>query len=78
MSNMSRNRFQIFTGVTASPKDTGFTLFSSSTHIFKYLPESLSIDYLRTLTWGVSTSAFDATKLRGLPLIVDHPAHGKP
>lgn len=71
-------KFQIFAGVTSSPKDTGFTLFSSSTLVFKYLPESLSLDYLRSLTWGVSTSAFDATKLRGLPLIIDHPTHGQP
>lgn len=68
----------MFTGVTSSPKNTGFTLFSSSTLVFKYLPQSLSLDYLRTLTWGVSTSAFDATRLRGLPLIIDHPSHGQP
>lgn len=71
-------RFQLFTGVTSSPKDTGFTLFSSSTLVFKYLPEDLDLAYLRKLTWGVSTSSFDATKLRGLPLVIDHPTTGKP
>ena len=46
--------------------------------MFKYLPEDLDLNYLRKLTWGVSTSSFDATKLRGLPLVVDHPTTGKP
>lgn len=46
--------------------------------VFNNLPEQYSLDYLRTLTWGVSTSAFDATKLRGIPLIVDHPTTGVP
>lgn len=71
-------RFQFFTGVTGSPKTTGYTLFSSSTLVFNYLPEDIDLSYLRKLTWGVSTSSFDATKLRGLPLIVDHPTTGKP
>jgi alpha-ketoglutarate-dependent taurine dioxygenase len=68
----------LFTGVTSSPKTTGYTLFSSSTLIFKYLPVDLDLAYLRTLTWGVSTSSFDATRLRGLPLVVDHPTTGRP
>ncbi|KAL1855891.1 hypothetical protein Daus18300_010869 [Diaporthe australafricana] len=71
-------QFQLFTGVTSSPKTTGYTLFSSSTLVFKHLPEDLSLEYLRKLTWGVSTSSFDATKLRGLHLIVDHPTTGQP
>lgn len=72
------SRFQFFSGVTNSPKNTGFTLFSTSTHIFKHLPEHLSIDYLRKLTWSVTTTSFNATKLKGLPLIVDHPTTGAP
>ncbi|CAN8101411.1 unnamed protein product [Discula destructiva] len=71
-------RFQIFTAVTASPKNTGYTLLSSSNLVFNYLPEPYSLDYLRTLTWSVSTPAFDATNLRGIPLIVDHPTTGLP
>ncbi|KAH6645020.1 putative pyoverdine/dityrosine biosynthesis protein [Truncatella angustata] len=71
-------RFQFFTGVTSSPKDTGFTLFSSSTLVFKYLPRELQLEYLRDLTWSVSTSSFNATVLRGLPLVVNHPETGRP
>jgi alpha-ketoglutarate-dependent taurine dioxygenase len=71
-------RFQFLTSVTTSPKDTGFTLFSSSTMMFKYLPPSLQLQYLRCLTWSVSTSSFNATVLRGLPLVVNHPQMGRP
>ncbi|KAK9419714.1 putative TauD/TfdA-like domain-containing protein [Seiridium unicorne] len=71
-------RFQFFTSVTTSPKDTGFTLFSSSTLMFKYLPREHQLEYLRKLTWTVSTSSFGATVLRGLPLVVSHPETGRP
>ncbi len=64
--------------MTASPKDTGFTVFSSSTQVFRYLPRHLPVDSLRRLTWTVSTSSFDAAELRGLPLVVDHPSTGRP
>lgn len=64
--------------MTDSPKNTGFTLFSSSTLLSKYLPSDLPLQTLRQFTWGVSTSSFDATKLRGLPLVVDHPTSGQP
>lgn len=70
--------FQFFTSVTASPKDTGFTLFSTSTLVFRYLPEHLPLDYLRQLKWSVSTSSFNATTMRGLPLVIDHPVTDKP
>ncbi|KAF5639250.1 taurine catabolism dioxygenase [Fusarium sp. NRRL 52700] len=70
-------QFQLFQGATSSPRDTGFTLFSSSTLFFKYLPSWLKKD-ISKLTWSVSTSAFDNTVLRGLPLAVDHPTTGKP
>lgn len=70
-------RFQLFQGATSSPRDTGFTLFSSSTLFFKYLPSWLKQD-ISNLTWSVSTSAFDNTVLRGLPLAIDHPTTGKP
>ncbi|RYP51886.1 hypothetical protein DL768_002854 [Monosporascus sp. mg162] len=71
-------RFQFFTAVTTSPKNTGFTIFSTSTQVFKHLPRSLPIEYLCKLTWKVSTSSFNATELRGLPLVVDHPSTGRP
>ncbi|KAJ3525004.1 hypothetical protein NM208_g11827 [Fusarium decemcellulare] len=71
-------RFQFFTAVTPSPKDTGFTLFSSSTLVFKYLPSSLPLSFLSGQTWGVSTSSFEATTLRGLPLVIEHPTTGAP
>ncbi|KAI1086362.1 Pyoverdine/dityrosine biosynthesis protein-domain-containing protein [Rostrohypoxylon terebratum] len=70
--------FQFFTAVTESPKNTGFTLFSSSTLVFKYLPPHLPLSSLRPLKWSVSTSSFNSTVLRGLPLVVDHPATGRP
>ncbi|KAI1072912.1 hypothetical protein LB507_008975 [Fusarium sp. FIESC RH6] len=71
-------RFQLFHGATPSPKDTGFTIFSSSTLFFKYLPSWLGEQDLSKLTWSVSTSAFDNTVLGGLPLVVDHPITGQP
>lgn len=71
-------RFQMFTSPTPSPKNTGFTLFSASSRLFRYLPPWLSVDYLRTLTWSVTTTSFGAPKLRNLPLILDHPTTGKP
>lgn len=70
--------FQYFVGVTSSPKDTGFTVFSSSTSVFNLLPSWLTVEYLSTLTWSVATSSFDATALKGLPLVVPHPTTGKP
>ncbi|KAI1391855.1 Pyoverdine/dityrosine biosynthesis protein-domain-containing protein [Hypoxylon trugodes] len=70
--------FQFFTAVTASPKDTGFTLFSSSTLLFKYLPSNLPLSTLRHLTWTVSTSSFNSTVIRGLPLVINHPSTARP
>lgn len=70
--------FQFFTSVTTSPPDTGFTLFSTSTFVFRHLPKALPLDRLRGLTWSVSTSSFDATVLRKLPLVMDHPVTGLP
>lgn len=64
--------------MTASPKDTGFTLFAPSALVFRYLPRHLPLDALRRLTWRVSTSSFNATELQGLPLVVDHPSTGRP
>ncbi|WEW55604.1 hypothetical protein PRK78_001035 [Emydomyces testavorans] len=71
-------RFQLFTAVTPSPSNTGFTLFSTSTSVFKHLPDHLPLETLRNLTWSVSTSSFDSTKLHSLPLVIDHPTTGKP
>lgn len=70
--------FQFFTSITASPQDTGFTLFSTSTLVFRHLPHDLPLERLRQLTWRVSTSSFNATTLRSLPLVLDHPATGQP
>ncbi|RMJ09524.1 hypothetical protein CDV36_010863 [Fusarium kuroshium] len=71
-------QFQLFEGATASPRDTGFTIFASSTLFFKYLPKWLKVDELSKLTWSVSTSSFDQTVLKGLPLVVPHPTTEKP
>ncbi|KAI0483810.1 pyoverdine/dityrosine biosynthesis protein [Xylaria cf. heliscus] len=71
-------RFQFFTAVTPSPKYSGFTLFTNSTLLFKYLPKHLSLEYLRKLRWTVSTPSFDQTTIRGLPLVVNHPETAVP
>ncbi|KAH7121510.1 Pyoverdine/dityrosine biosynthesis protein-domain-containing protein [Dactylonectria macrodidyma] len=71
-------RFQFFTAVTPSPKDTGFTLFASSTSVFKYLPRDLPLEFLTQQTWSVSTSSFENTKLHNMPLVVKHPTTGTP
>ncbi|KAL5085807.1 hypothetical protein Trisim1_009878 [Trichoderma cf. simile WF8] len=71
-------RFQIFVGATSSPRDTGFTLFASSTLFLKYLPDWLRLGALSEMTWTVSTASFNATVLKGLPMIVSHPTTGKP
>ncbi|KAI1483498.1 Pyoverdine/dityrosine biosynthesis protein-domain-containing protein [Daldinia eschscholtzii] len=70
--------FQFFTAVTESPKDTGFTLFSPSTLLFKYLPAHLPLSSLRPLTWTVSTSSFNSTVIHGLPMVIDHPITRRP
>lgn len=67
------SRFQFFTGVTPSPKNTGYTLFSPSRLIFKHLPSSKPVSYLKDLAWTVSTESFERTVLNGLPLIITHP-----
>lgn len=71
-------RFQYFVGATASPKNTGFTIFSSSTGFISNLPPTLSVDALSKLTWSVQTSSFNSTVLKQLPLVVPHPTSGKP
>ncbi|PSN62950.1 Clavaminate synthase-like protein [Corynespora cassiicola Philippines] len=71
-------RFQLFTAVTPSPKNTGFTLFASSKLVFRHLPEHLPLEYLETLTWSVSTPSFDQSKIHGMPLVTKHPTTGQP
>lgn len=70
--------FQYFVGATASPKKTGYTIFSSSTGFFNNLPPSMTVDTLSQLTWSVKTSSFNSTVLKELPLVVSHPSTGKP
>ncbi|KAK8115697.1 Pyoverdine biosynthesis [Apiospora sp. TS-2023a] len=72
-------KFQMFTSINSSPKDTGFTLFASSALVTKYLPPSLRpLEDLRSLNWIVETGGFNNLRLAGLPLFVDHPATGRP
>ncbi|KAK3389571.1 putative pyoverdine/dityrosine biosynthesis protein [Podospora didyma] len=71
-------KFQFFTAVTPSPQDTGYTMFASSSLIFRYLPPTQSLDVLKQLTFTVSTHAFQANTLSGLPLVLSHPTTGKP
>ncbi|PPQ79921.1 hypothetical protein CVT24_003765 [Panaeolus cyanescens] len=71
-------RLQFFTAVTPSPRDTGFTLFSSSRLFFRHLPAHMSLDKMRSTTWAVSTPSFGSVTLRGMPLVVQHPVTNKP
>ncbi|KAH6671279.1 Pyoverdine/dityrosine biosynthesis protein-domain-containing protein [Halenospora varia] len=71
-------QFQLFRAVTPSPPDTGFTLISSSRLLFENLPSPLSVETLSGLTWCCQTTAFNATKLSNLDLVVSHPTLGTP
>ena len=68
----------MFTSITCSPKDTGFTLFASSNLVTKYLSRDLPLEELRALTWTVQTGGFNGLQLTGLPLFVDHPTTQRP
>jgi alpha-ketoglutarate-dependent taurine dioxygenase len=46
--------------------------------VLKYLPKWLTLEALSAKTWTVSTSSFDSTVLKGIPLVVPHPTTGKP
>jgi len=70
--------FQFFAAVTPSPKNTGYTLFSSSKLLFEQLPQEKPLSQLAALTWSVSTASFDQSVIRGMPLIASHPSTGKP
>lgn len=78
MLMMSFDRFQLFQGATASPRDTGFTIFASSTLVFKHLPPWLKVEDLSKMTWNVSTSSFDQTVLKNIPLVIPHPTTNQP
>ncbi|KAJ4985687.1 Spore wall maturation protein DIT1-like protein 3 [Stagonosporopsis vannaccii] len=71
-------RFQFFAAVTPSPKNTGYTLWSSSKLLFDLLPTDKSFEYLETLTWSVKTPSFDQSVIGSMPLIVTHPSTGRP
>ncbi|KAK7931137.1 hypothetical protein PG985_001849 [Apiospora marii] len=76
----SRPRFQMFTAISSSPKDTGFTLFASSSLVTKYLPPATlpPLTELQPLKWTVATGGFNNLRLGDLPLFVDHPTTGRP
>ncbi|KAK6832156.1 hypothetical protein RU639_002997 [Aspergillus parasiticus] len=71
-------KFQFFTGMTPSPKDTGFTLFSASHLVWHYLPQNYTVEQLSKLSWTVRTTSFDEAKITDLPLVVPHFAHNRP
>ncbi|PYI07913.1 putative pyoverdine/dityrosine biosynthesis protein [Aspergillus sclerotiicarbonarius CBS 121057] len=71
-------KFQFFTGMTPSPKDTGFTLFSPSHLVWHYLPTGYTVEQLEKLRWTVETVSFDQAKVTDLPLVVPHFAHQRP
>ncbi|KAH6616647.1 Pyoverdine/dityrosine biosynthesis protein-domain-containing protein [Boeremia exigua] len=71
-------RFQYFAAVTPSPKNTGYTLFSSSKLLFDHLPMDKPLEHLKSLTWSVKTRSFDQSIIDGMPLVVTHPSTGRP
>ena len=71
-------RFQYFAAVTPSPKNTGYTLFSSSKLLFDHLPEDKSLKYLESLTWSVKTASFDQSVIDNMPLVATHPSTSRP
>ncbi|KAF2997565.1 hypothetical protein E8E13_001424 [Curvularia kusanoi] len=71
-------RFQFFAAVTPSPKNTGYTLFSSSKLVFENFPSGNGLEAMEKLTWAVKTASFDASVIDDMPLVVKHPATGKP
>lgn len=71
-------RFQFFVAVTPSPRDTGFTLFSSSRLAFNHLPKKHSLKYLESLAWSVKTASFDQSVISAMPLVMAHPYTGQP
>ncbi|KAI1778839.1 Pyoverdine/dityrosine biosynthesis protein-domain-containing protein [Hypoxylon cercidicola] len=71
-------RFQFLAAVTKPPEDARYTMFSSSTLLFKHLPAHLTPSSLRPLTWDVSAAISNSTVIRSLPLVIDHPSTGRP
>lgn len=71
-------RFQYFASVTPSPKNTGFTMFSSSKLLFDLLPKDVPLEYLESLTWSVKTPSFDQSVIDNMPLITTHSSTGRP
>ncbi|KAF9697143.1 hypothetical protein EKO04_005067 [Ascochyta lentis] len=71
-------RFQFFAAVTPSPKNTGFTLFSSSKLVFDHLPESKPFKHLESRTWSVKTPSFDQSIVGNMPLVTTHPSTNRP
>jgi alpha-ketoglutarate-dependent taurine dioxygenase len=70
--------FQFFAAVTPSPRNTGYTLFSSSKLLFEYLPREKPLSQLESLTLSVSTRSFDQAVIRGMPLVTSHPSTNRP
>ncbi|KAM7187445.1 pyoverdine dityrosine biosynthesis [Naviculisporaceae sp. PSN 640] len=74
-------RFQIFTAVTPSPKDTGYTLFTPTSLILRNLsslssnrgPKQLTPEILSKLRWSIRTEAFRSRNVPHMPLIEPHP-----
>ncbi|KAF2687513.1 hypothetical protein K458DRAFT_441266 [Lentithecium fluviatile CBS 122367] len=71
-------RYQFFTSVTPSPKDTCFTLVTPSRLVFQRLPEDIPLSRLSELTRTVSICAFDATTMTDISLVVPHLTTRKP
>ncbi|KAM7212220.1 pyoverdine dityrosine biosynthesis [Rhypophila decipiens] len=82
-------RFQFFTAVTPSPKETGYTLFTPSSLILRNLStlssnrgtrshHPLNLEILSTLKWSIRTEAFTSRNVAAMPLIEPHPTTGVP
>ncbi|PBP16616.1 hypothetical protein BUE80_DR012495 [Diplocarpon rosae] len=71
-------QFQVFRAATPSPPHTGFTMISPSRLVFENLPSPYTVEQLSGLTWSCRTTAFNATALAKLDLVVPHPTRGTP
>ncbi|KAG9234019.1 Pyoverdine/dityrosine biosynthesis protein-domain-containing protein [Amylocarpus encephaloides] len=71
-------KFQWFTVATPAPQSCGLTLIASSRILLSLLPKPYTSEQLQELTWTVSTTAFNNSKISKLPLIETHPSLGSP
>jgi alpha-ketoglutarate-dependent taurine dioxygenase len=70
--------YQYFTCLATAPKGSGYTLFASARHFWRYLPAPWSVARLEPIKWAMDNDGFWDAKLKNLPLVVRHPVTGLP